>query len=271
MRKRIFINIILALLVSVLFSCSEFRKIQKSNDADLKYEAAMNYYEKEDYYRAAILFEEVLPLIIGSEKAEKAQYFFAYSHFKQGNYLLSSHYFETFFTTYRRSEYAEEALFMHAFSLYKESPRYNLDQTETVEAINAVQNFINLYPRSEYIIQANDIIDQLQAKLERKAFEKAEQYYKLNRLNAAVVAFENFRKDFPDSDMNEEASFLLIEAQYKYAVNSIPSRQRERLIEAKEFYEQFIDRYAQSKYSRDAEKIYADIINNLSKINENNS
>lgn len=271
MRKKVFRYISLAFSVVLLFGCSEFRKIQKSNDADLKYEAAMEYYEEEDYYRAAILFEEVLPLIIGSEKAEKAQFFFAYSHFKQGNYLLSAHYFETFFTTYRRSEYAEEALFMHAFSLYKESPRYNLDQTETIEAINAVQNFINLYPRSEYIIQANDIIDQLQAKLERKAFEKAEQYYKLGRLKAAVVAFENFRKDFPDSDMNEKASFLLVEAQYKYAANSIPSKQRERLVEAREFYEQFIDRYAQSEYGRDAEKIYANIIDDLSKINERNS
>ena len=271
MRKRVFKYINLALVALLLISCSEFRKIQKSNDADLKYEAAMKYYEEEDFYRAAILFEEVLPLIIGSEKAEKAQFFFAYSHFKQGNYLLASHYFDTFFTTYRRSEYAEEALFMHAFSLYKESPRYNLDQTETIEAINAVQNFINLYPRSEYIVQANDIIDQLQDKLERKAFEKAEQYYKLERLKAAVVAFENFRKDFPDSDKNEQASYLMIEAQYKYASNSIPSKQRERLIEAREFYEQFIDRYAQSEYGRDAEKIYSNIIDDLSKLNERNS
>ncbi len=264
-------HVSLVVVVLLLFGCSEFRKIQKSNDADLKYEAAMKYYEEEDYYRAAILFEEVLPLIIGSAKAEKAQFFFANAHFKQSNYLLAAHYFETFFTTYRRSEYAEEALFMHAFSLYKESPRYNLDQTETVEAINAIQNFINLFPTSEYVMQANDIIDQLQAKLERKAFEKAEQYYKLNRLKASVVAFESFRKDFPDSDKNEAASYLLIEAQYKYASNSIRSKQQERLLEAKEFYEQFIDRYTQSKYSRDAEKIYADIINDLAKIKESNS
>lgn len=260
-----FKNICLALTVALLFGCSEFRKIQKSNDADLKYEAAINYYEAEDYYRASILFEEVLPLIIGSEKAEKAQFLFAYSHFKQSNFLLAAHYFESFFTTYRRSEYAEEALFMHAFSLYKESPRYNLDQTETIEAINAIQNFINLYPQSEYAIQANDIIDQLQVKLERKAFEKAEQYYKLGRLNAAVVAFENFRKDFPDSDKTEEASYLMIEAQYEYAVRSIRSKQKERLLEAKEFYEQFIDRFAQSEYSRDAERVYANIIDDLSK------
>ena len=263
---------IIVLLISIILlsSCSKFRKIQRSESWEVKYKAAMEYYEEEDYYHASILFEEVLPIIMGTEEAEKAQFFFAYSHFHQGSHLLSAHYFKTFYDTYRRSEYALEALFMHAYSLYLESPKYNLDQTSTREAINAMQNFINRYPRSEYVTEANDIIDQLQYKLAKKAYEKAKQYYKLGRLKAAVIAFENFQRDFPDSQLNEEISYLQIDAQYQYAVQSILSRQRERFVKAKEFYEQFIDSYGNSKYAREAEKIYVNILDQLQDLKDTN-
>lgn len=261
----------LPILVGLLYSCSEFRKVQRSSDWKVKYDAAMEYYEEEDFYRAAILFEEVLPIIVGTEEAEKAQFYLAYSHYKQGSRLLSSHYFKTFYDTYRRSQYAQEALFMHAFSLFQESPKYNLDQSSTQEAINAMQNFINRYPSSEYVTQANSIIDQLQEKLEKKAFEKARQYYRLARLKAAIIAFENFQNDFPDSDLKEEISFLKVEAQYKLAVQSIPSKQKERFLKAKEYYEYFIDNYSDSQYAREAEKVYGNVLDELENLTDANT
>jgi outer membrane protein assembly factor BamD len=266
-------NILFGLItVLLLGSCAgEFRKIQKSTDWRVKYDAAMEYYENEDYYRASILFEEVLPIMLGTPEAERAQFYFAYSHYYQGNRLLSAHYFKSFFDTYRRSSLAEEALFMHAFSLYRESPKYNLDQTSTIEAINAMQSFLNIFPYSERRDEANEIIDQMQAKLEMKAYEKAKQYYRLQNLHAAVVAFENFQKSYPDSDMVEEAAYLIVDAQYRYAAQSIPSRQRERFMQAVQYYEYFIDNFPNSRYVRDAEKLYEQTINALAGLRSDNN
>jgi outer membrane protein assembly factor BamD len=256
----------------ILGSCAgEFRKIQKSTDWRVKYDAAMSYYENEDYYRASILFEEVLPIMLGTPEAEKAQFHFAYANYYQGNRLLSAHYFKSFFDTYRRSAFAEEALFMHAYSLYRESPKYNLDQTSTIEAINATQSFLNIFPYSEYRDQANDIIDEMQSKLEMKAYEKARQYYRLQNLHAAVIAFENFQKNYPDSEMVEEAAYLKVDAQYRYAAQSIPSRQRERFMQAVEYYEYFIDNFPNSRYVRDAEKLYEQSLNALAGLRTDNS
>jgi len=255
----------------LLGACAgKFRKVQKSADWKVKYNAAIEYYENQEYYKASILFEETLPLMLGRPEAEKAQFLFAYSHYYQGNRLLSAHYFKTFFDTYRRSEYAEEALFMHAYSLFKESPKYNLDQTSTIEAVNAMQNFLNIYPYSEYKDQANEIIDQLQLKLEIKAFEKAKQYYKLDNLHAAVVAFESFQEQYPDSEMVEEAAFLKVDAQYRYASQSISSKQRERYLQAIEYYQYFIDNFPNSVYVKQAEKIYDQTIDALSKLQTSN-
>jgi outer membrane protein assembly factor BamD len=257
-------------------SCSKFRQIQKSDDWEVKYRAALEYYDKEDYYKASVLIEEILPILRGRPEAERIQFYFAYSYYYQKQYVMSAHYFKTFFTIYSRSEYAEEAMYMHAYSLYLDSPDYELDQTNSEEAIAAMQSFINRYPQSKYANDANQIIDQMQLKLERKAYENAIQYYRLEKYNggealkAALIAFENFQDDFPDSNLNEDICFLKIEAAYKLAKKSIRSKMRERLMTAIDNYQYFIDNYPQSDYVKSAENIYVNCLDELEKLQRNN-
>ena len=259
-------------LVIIFSSCNNFRKIQKSGDWELKYRAAMEYYDKEEYFKAATLFEEIIPILRGRPEAERVQFYFAYAHYYQKQYILSSHYFQTFFTIYSRSELAEEAMYMHAYSLFLDSPDFYLDQTSSYDAIYAMQSFLNTYPNSGYKQQANQIIDQLQVKLEENAmqFYKLEKYHGGEGLRAALISFENFQKDYPDSRLNEDISFFKIECSYKLAKNSIRSRQRERLMETIDYYEFFIDTYPSSENVRDAENIYIDILDDLEKLAKNN-
>ncbi len=266
MRKSAIFKIVffLVLLYSIS-SCSEFRQIQKSTDWKLKYNKAMEYYESGDYFRSISLFEEVLPVTRGKTEGEKAQFYYAYAHFKDKQYILSAHYFKTFYETYSRSEYATEAQFLYAYSLYMDSPIFSLDQTSTRDAIDALQAYINRNPDSEFLKDANDIISELQIKLETKAYENAKEYYKIGLLKSAKVAFENFAKDYPDSKYNEELKFLKIEAIFKVAQKSIPSKQNKRFKEVIELYEQFVDRYPNSEYQNQAEKFYNSALNQLEK------
>ncbi|MDH5475555.1 MAG: outer membrane protein assembly factor BamD [Cyclobacteriaceae bacterium] len=251
---------------TLLFSCGGgFRKLEKSDDWKLKYQGALEYYENEDYSRASILFEQILPIIRGVPEGEDVQFKLSYCNFHQGLYLLSSHYFKTFYETYGRSEKAEEAQYMYAYSLFADSPVFNLDQTSSYEAIDAIQTFINKYPNSEFREEASKIIDQMQEKLETKAYEKAKQYLKLRIYKSAIVAFENFRDEYPDSEYNEEIFFLKIEAQHDLAEQSLYSKQKERYQLVKEYYEYFIDNYPNSSHLKSAEKYYGNSIDNLSK------
>lgn len=268
----------LVTLVLIVFnsSCNNFRKIQKSTDLELKYRAAIEYYDQKEYFKAATLFEEIIPILRGRPEAERVQFYFAYAHYYQKQYILSAHYFQTFFTIYSRSEWAEEAMYMHAYSLYLDSPDHNLDQTSSYEAIQAMQSFLNTFPRSEYKEKANEIIDQLQVKLEEKSYENALQYYRLEKyhggeaLKAALISFDNFQKDFPDSRLNEQISYYKIECAYKLAKSSIRSRQRERLMDTIDYYEYFIDNYPTSSSVRDAEDIYINVLDDLEKLARNN-
>lgn len=268
--KNLFILILLAVSIS---SCSDFRKLQKSDDWEKKYDAAIRFYEQGEYYKANVLLEQILPIIKGSEKAEIANFYYGYTYYYQGQYLLASHYFKTFYDTFNRSQFAEEARFMFGYSLFQDSPRYNLDQASSKEAITALQGFINLYPNSEFVPKADAALSQLRSKLERKAYEKALLYYDLKKfmtgeyLKAALVAFDNFQDDFPGSIYTEEIQYLEIEAMYNLAEVSIYSLRKERYQEAIDFYEVFIDTYQESKYLKKAEKIYEDCLEQIRKLN----
>ena len=259
------------LVLVVLFStgCSKFRKIQKNPDWRIRYDAAVKYYErgeKGDYLKAAVLFEELLPLIRGTKEAEKAQFYFAYAQFQQRLYIQSAYHFKSFYETYSRSDFAQESMYMHAYSLFLDSPVQELDQTSSVEAIQAMQNFLNKYPTSEYREQANSTIDELQKKLELKAYENAKLYNQLQQYNSAVIAFENFYKDFPDSKLNEEIYYLQIQAQHNYAKASIFARQKERYKKTVDYYLAFLERYSESKYLKEAQKYYSNSLDFLEEI-----
>ncbi|MEM0952493.1 MAG: outer membrane protein assembly factor BamD, partial [Cyanobacteria bacterium P01_H01_bin.74] len=257
LKRRFFTGIWLLALLTLAASCSDFRKVQKSTDWKEKYDAAIKYYEDKDYYRSSILLEEILPVIRGRPEAEKAQFYFAYAYYYQKQYILSAHYFETFFKTYSRSQYAEEAQYMYAYSLFLESPEHNLDQSSTQEAIQAMQAFLNKFQVSKFREEGNAIIDALQEKLEEKGYENAKQYHKLGRYKASLIAFDNFKKDFPDSDLIQEVSFLEVEAQYLLAEASVPSKKKERYQKAVQLYLEFIDFYDENnEYLRQAQRYY---------------
>ncbi len=268
MTRTYYITAISAFFILVLSACSDYNKILKSTNADTKYQAALKYYEKQDYYRASTLLEELIPVLKGRPEAEKAQFYFAYTQFYQRSYPLSSFHFKSFYDTYPRSEFAEEALFMHAKSLYRDSPTFNLDQTSTYTAIEAIQDFLNRYPASKLKAEADKMYQELSAKVERKAFESARIYASMRYYQAAVTAFNNFQRGFPSSNFNEEASYLKLEAQYNLAERSVAEKQRERYLETIAYYQDLVDKFPNSRYLKDAESFFDKSTKQLEKLKD---
>ncbi|MEJ7646569.1 MAG: outer membrane protein assembly factor BamD [Chryseolinea sp.] len=260
--------------VVVLFlatSCSKFRKIEKSQDWRVKYEAALNYYNnKKDYYKASVLFEQIIPIVRGLPEGEKVQFYLAYCQFNEKLYLLSSEQFKTFYETYGRSTLAEEARFMYAYSLFQSSPNPNLDQTSSIDSQSAMQSFLNRYPSSKFRDQAIEVILTTQVKLEKKGFENAYQYYKMRSYKAAIVALDNFIDNYPDSKSLERASYLVIVSEFRLAEQSIYSKQLDRYKGVVDHYKEFVDKYPNSNYLQDAEKLYASSLEKINKSKNNN-
>jgi outer membrane protein assembly factor BamD len=217
------------------------------------------------------LFESILPIVRGLPEGEKVQFYLAYCQYYDRLYLLASEQFRTFYETYGRSSFAEEARYMYAYSLYVSSPNPNLDQTSSIEAMGAMQEFLNRYPTSKFREQAIEVIFTSQNKLEKKGFENAYQYYKMRMYTAAVVALNNFKDNYPDSKYLEEAYYLVIDSEYRLAQKSIPSKQGERYKAVVEHYKEFLERYPSSTFLKDAEKLYAESLDKLNATKNSNS
>ena len=266
------------LLVLVSTGCSKFSSIQKKGSYEEKFAAAEEYYKAKDYYRSGTLYEDLLPLSPGRKEAEAIRIHYAYTQFYQKFYEMSSYYFRKYTETYPRSSKVVEAQYMHGVSLYKMSPKWNLDQSHTQQAIDAMQEFLNTYPSSEFKDECNLMINEMQVKLETKAYNHAMTYHKIGYYRSAVVASESFRKNFPDSQYNELMAFKKLESQYNLAKMSlfsvrkdgkvIPLKQN-RYIVAQRYYLAFIDKYPESIYQKEAENLYENILAELNSFKEN--
>jgi outer membrane protein assembly factor BamD len=135
----------------------------------------------------------------------------------------------------------------------------------------AMQQFLNRYPNSSFRDRAIEVIMTTQVKLENKGFENAYQYYKMRSYKAAIVALGNFISNFPDSKYLERASYLVIVSEYKLAEQSIFTKQLDRYKEVVEHYKEFVDKYPNSEFLTDAEKLYSSSLEKINKSIFNNS
>lgn len=255
--------LVLSILTTFLLSCSEYQKLLKSSDYNLKYEKAVAYYEKGDYYRAQTLFDELVSIFKGSDKSEKILYYYADCHYQQEDYVLGAYYFENFAKTFPYSDSTEKASFTAAYCYFLNSPKYNLDQTDTKKAIDAMQLFINKYPASPRVTEANEIIEKLYSKLELKSYESAKLYFKLGEYHAATIALRNSMKSYPDTKYREELMYLIVKSNYLLAENSIKEKQGERYQNTITEYYSFIDEFPESEYLDEIEKMYTKSVNQI--------
>lgn len=252
MRFRSFLPFLVLLL---LFSCkSEFERVRLSGDVDKIYETGMAYYKDGDYLKAQTLFELIVNNFRGRKEAEDLYFKYANTHFLLKNYILAAYYFNNFKTTFPLSSLREEAEYMAAYSNFKLSPVYRLDQDHTKKAIEGLQDFVNSYPSSERVQECNQLIDGLRAKLEEKAFEEARLYYDLREYQAALHCFENLLKDFPGTRNAERVRYLMVDAAYAWASNSVREKRTERYEKVLEYVRLFRAKYPKSKFASDIRK-----------------
>lgn len=251
------------LVVLLLSSCGEYQTLLKSNDYQLVYKKAVDYYNNGDYQKAMNLLDGIRTVFTGTTKAQNIAYYRAFCSYNQKDYPYAAELFKQFVTTYPESPFAEECLFMSGFCDYKASPKPRLDQKLTEKAINDFQLYLNRYPGSDRKDKINGYMDEMRDKLSYKAYLAARNYYQREHHKAAIITFQNCLKDFPGSKYREEIMYMLFNSKYEMAVNSVEDKKLERYNAAKEEYYYFADEYPSSKYASDMKRKYEAINNYL--------
>lgn len=248
-------RIILFLSVVLMLSGCRFQKLLKSSDYEEKYAMALEFYDQQDYNRALQLMDQIVPIYKGTAKAQELEYMYAMSYFKQSDFVLASYYFKRYYKNYPTSDQAEEALFYSAYCNYMDSPRSSLDQESTKVAIQEMKLFMSRFPDSEKYEQAKSIVDELEAKLEKKEYDIAKQYFKMEDYNAAITALNSYLKNYPESHYREDVLFYILKSYYDYALLSFSAKQEKRFTKAMGAYVDLMALYPETKYKKEADSM----------------
>ena len=256
------------LVGTLVVSCSDYQKLLNGDDTSEKYKQAEIYFNNGEYRKANRLLEQIIPKYRGKPQAQRIIFFFAESYFQTKSYLLAAYQYENFVKSYPKSDRIQEASFKAAKSYYFQSPKFSLDQEDTFTAIEKLQIFINLYQNSEYAEEANQMIAELQEKLEKKEFEIAKQYYTIRDYRAAIKSNEIFIASFHGTKFREEALYTKFIASFEIAINSIDSKKTERLEELQQQYNVILRYYPETLFLEDLNKKISQVNAELEKNNQ---
>jgi outer membrane protein assembly factor BamD len=250
---------VLSLLLS---SCGEYQKVLNKGTSEEQYKMAVKMYEAQNYSKALRLFEKITPVYRGKPQMERIQFMVAQSNFNEKNYSIAGYYFDRFTKNYLKSSKKEEAAFLSAYSYKLASPRFSIDPTDTNKALESFQDFINMYPDSDKIEEANKYYSELRAKLEKKYFEIAKTYYRtadydLRNYKAAIQAFDNLLEDFLGTKFKEEALYYRLKAAHDFVLKSTDRRKEERIEVAIEAHSKLEKNFPESQFMEDSNLMLA--------------
>ncbi len=252
---------LLLLFVLLFVSCSDYQKLLKSNDPELKYNKAVEYFDKGDFMRASTLFDEVSTYYKGTERSEIVLNYIANSYMGQKDYYSASEYFKTYVNTYPKGKYIVESKYMIGYCYYLDSPDARLDQTATHSALTAFQDFIDLFPESDKVQQAVKLMDELNDKLAYKEFINAKLYFNLgnylgNNYESAVITAQNTLKKYPSTIYREQLAMIILEAKYQQAVQSVVEKKLDRYRSTIDEYYNYINEFPEGKMRKQADAIF---------------
>mgnify|MGYP001674414754 CR=1 FL=1 len=266
MKKSIIISIC---AVFLLGSCAhEFNQVYKTNDNIYKYEYAKECFVKGKYVRATTLLIDLITLMKGTDNAEECLYMLAMAQYRSKDYESAAQTFTKYYQSYPKGKYAEQAEFYVGQSLYMSTPEPRLDQTQTVSAIAAFQEYLDTYPDAKMKQTAQERLFDLQDKLVKKELYSAQLYYNLgsyfgncgrgeNNYDACIITAQNALKDYPFTKLREDFSVLIMKSKYELAAQSVEEKKLERYQDAEDECYGFINEYPDSKYKETAERYIA--------------
>ena len=251
---------ILLVLGCVLAGCGEYNKVMKSSDLEYKYAYAKKAFENKRYAQAYTILTELVPVFRGTDKAEESLYLLGLSYYENKDFINAGSYFKQYYQRYPRGQYTELARFYAGYGFYLDSPDAQLDQSETIRAMEELQAFLDYFPKSDKASIAQSAVFELQDKLVLKELQNATLYYNLgnymgNNYESAVITAQNAIKSYPYSKYKEELEMLVLRARYKEASESVEEKKLERFRTVIDEYYSFINDYPESKMRKEADNI----------------
>ena len=239
-------NILIGCLACLLTGCStQFNRVLKSDDRAYKYEYAKECFAMGKYSNCATLLQELVTAQKGRTNAQESLYLLGMAEYGNRDYESASATFRKYCSSYPKGDFAEQASFYIGKSLYESTPEPRLDQSPTIAAINAYQNFLDNYPDSP----------------RRDDYNLGGYFGNINsntesNYESCIITAQNALKAYPYSDLREKFSILIMKSKFQLAENSSEEKRIERYRDAEDECYGFLNEFPDSKESATAQKRY---------------
>lgn len=255
--RRIFGILLTAIVLS---SCTEYNNVLKSRDLDYKYDYAKRAFDKGKYLQSSTILSGIVNQLRGSQRGEEALYLLGMSFYENKDYLTASSYFSEYCRLYPKGLYSENAMFYGGYGYYLDSPESQFDQSTSLRAIEELQKFLDFFPKSEKVSQAQQAMFELQDKLTLKELQNAQLYYNLgtyrgNNYSSAIVVAQNALKTYPYTKYREALELIILKSKFQEAENSVEEKKTDRYRDVLDEYYSFINNFPDTKNRGEADNI----------------
>lgn len=241
-------------LVFFFAGCSSTKEIEALSP-EARYALSMEKFNNGDYLDAIEDFKIITVQFPGSTVADKAQFYLGQCRYERGEYILAAAEFDLLIRTMPSSQLVPKARYMRAMSYYNLSPRSQLDQKYTREAIDDFQSFIEYSPTDSLVKDAEQKITELNDKLAKKQYDDGMLYYRLEYYKAAIVYFNYVLEHYHDSQYADDA--LLAKARALF--------QRKQYTESLDAISTLLTKYPDSDLLPEAKQLKSDVEEAMSK------
>ncbi|MCK4578064.1 MAG: outer membrane protein assembly factor BamD, partial [Candidatus Marinimicrobia bacterium] len=180
-------------------------------------------------------------------RAAEAQYYYAECLFQQKLYVEAELEYERLLRRWANTEHLVEARYRSVQCLVEQSPKYYHDQGITGEAVDELQQFIDDFPDSEYVDEAEKLIDELRFKIARKYYEAGRQYLKWEESESARLYFNRVLTLYYDTELADQARLGMV----------ISFLIEEDSVGAQAYLEESLERFSSLKLLKEAENFIA--------------
>lgn len=244
MSLRLSITIILFSGLFTIYSCAFFTEDVVPDSPKALLEEGIKAAKLDQPFRALKLFQQVVEDFPDSNERKTAMLLVARSHYKFEDYEEAKFHFQKFIDLYPTHKNIDRAFFFKAMTDYQRIDIALRDQTATKDARDGFQQFINQFPKSQYLKQAKQKLNECRFELSKNIFAIGKFYYRTGAYHSAISRFTNLLTDHPKQKFFEEAAFLLAESHYH----------EQSFKEALSLYKEFAKKYPRSRFAPEIKK-----------------
>ena len=215
-------NLLNVLLIFFLFvSCSNEpikKSLIKEKSLDLQvfesYQEGKEALEAGDVLFAAKKFNEAEKIFPQSEWAPKSALMAAYSYYVQDYYGDVIAELERFLKVYPYHQNLDYVYYLLGISYYEQIVDEKKDTQSIIEAKETFEKLIEIYPNSDYAIDASYKMDLIQDILASKEIYIGRYYFEKKKWIPSINRFKTVLDKYDDTIYTEEALHRLVEVHY---------------------------------------------------------